>query len=251
MGFLSVFNPISAASSFRRFVPALLNAASLICFASVPAAQAETFVPAFRFNTTTTNFDESYLLGYHFKTDMDKVIKAIGVYNTISSPTSNPNNSLGIWDFSDLSKPPKLLFQTIISTKGDCSDPQFCWYPVSDFPSLNPNLTKNTDYVIATAWGTEKVPAFIEPDDVFIISSGFNVGENAFFQYDPLPDLDVDLTLYTPDQTNKTYKKAFFTANLSFETFDSVQIPSPLPVIGAAAAFGWSRKIRRRISSTS
>lgn len=38
--------------------------------------------------------------------------------------------------------------------------------------------------------------------------------------------------------------------NLQPAASGSVPVPSPLPLFGAAAAFGWSRRLRRRISST-
>ena len=244
------FNPISAGSSFRKCLPALLSSASVLCLAGVSAAQAATYVPAFTFTTTTTfpTYSEKLLLGYRFSSSSAKKIKAIGVYKTITSP---PNNSLGIWDFS-IPASPVLLFQTVITTKGDC-DGDFCWHPASDFISPNnlPDIMANTVYVIATAWGSDPVPAKIETSEITIISPGFNVGSNALLS-SPLTSLDVNLVFNAPDDSDSGggVKKSYFTANLSFES-DSVKIPSPLPLIGAGAAFGWSRKIRRRINSSS
>ena len=244
------FNPISAGSSFRKRVPALLSAASVLCLAGAPAAQAATYVPAFTFtNTTLTYAPPPLLLGYSFSSDSALKIKAIGVYKTITSP---PNNSLGIWDLGDPSNPstPALLFQTVITTKGEC-ELDFCWHPASAFPSPNnlPDIKAKTLYVIATAWGSDPVPANIETSEITIITPGFNVGSNALLSY-PLTSLNEDLTLNAPDTSDPSVKKSYFTANLSFEG-DTVKTPSPLPLIGAAASFGWSRKIRRRINSSS
>ena len=220
------FNPVSADSSFRKCVPALLSAASVLCLAGVPAAQAATYVPAFTFtNPTTTVANGPFLLGYRFSTDFDKTIKAIGVYKTVTSP---PNNSLGIWNFDDPINP-VLLFQTVITTQGDCTG-DFCWHPASQFlPTVLPEIKKNTMYAIATIWGEEAVPAMIEPGDITIVSPGFNVGDNAYLS-SPLTSLDEDLTAIAPtDESTTVLKKSFFTANLSFETYDSVKTPSPLP----------------------
>jgi hypothetical protein len=232
----------------------------------MPAAQAATYVPAFEIikTTTTTVANGPTLLGYRFATDIDKVIKAIGVYKTITSP---PNNRLGIWDFNDLDNP-VLLFQTVITTAGDCTG-DFCWYPASDFlPTLLPEIKKDNLYAIATAWGNEKVPAGIEPSDIKIVSPGFSVGVSAYnFDEQPLASLDVDLcvppasptpagcsppssSVFAPTETDNSVRKSYFTANLSFETYDSTKVPTPLPLFGAAAAFGLSRKIRLRISSS-
>jgi hypothetical protein len=244
------FNAISAGSPFRKRVPALLSAASVLCLAGAPAAQAVTYVPAFTFKTTTISFsDNPLLLGYRFSTDFDKTIKAIGVYKTITSP---PNNSLGIWEIKNPTTFPSydLLFQTVITSQGQCTG-DFCWHPASEFlPKVLPIIKINTVYAIATVWGSEPVPAQIVPTDITIVSPGFRVGDNAF-HIDVLPNLNEDLAAYPPDETGNSFKKSFYTANLSFETYDSVQTPSPLPLIGAAAAFGWSRKIRRRINPSS
>jgi hypothetical protein len=105
-------------------------------------------------------------------------------------------------------------------------------------------------YAIATIWGEEEVPAMIEPGDVTIVYPGFSVGDNAYFS-SPLNNLNEDLTGIAPDVSDTVTMKSFFTANLSFETYGTVKTPSPLPLIGAAAAFGWSRKIRRRINTSS
>lgn len=247
MGISSGFNPVSAVFSFRRCVPPLVSAASLLCIAAMPPAQATTYVPAFTFKTTTTTVDGGpTLLGYRFSTDMDKVIKGIGVYKEVTSP---PNRSLGIWNFADPLNP-ILLFQTVITTAGDCAD-DFCWYPASALTGL-PEIKKETPYAIATVWGSEPVPARIKTEDITILSPGFNVGSSAFnFDERPLA-LDVNLSPFELAPTGTgAEEKSYFTANLSFETSGSVQIPSPLPLMGAAAAFGWSRKIRRRISPAS
>jgi hypothetical protein len=245
------FKPISAGSSFRKRLPALLSAASVLCLAGVPAAQATTYVPAFTFKDTTVTFPgQPLLLGYSFSTEFNKTIKAIGIYKSVTSPL---NNSLGIWEIKDptsLFPTYDLLFQTVITTQGSCAD-DFCWHPASNFlPKVLPVIKQNSVYAIATAWGWEPVPANLEPGDITIVSPGFKVGDNAY-HFSSLPNLNADLAGYAPDTSDTTLKKSFYTANLSFETYDSVPTPSPLPLIGAAAAFGWSRKIRRRINPSS
>jgi len=258
MRLLCGFNPISAGSSFRKRVPALLSAASVLCLAGVPAAQAATFVPAFTFTNNTVTFDtgEPFLLGYRFSTDLDKTIKAIGVYKTIPS---SPNNSLGIWEIKNPSTFPvyELLFQTVITTPGECTG-DFCWHPASDFPSPNalPPIKRDAIYAIAAVWGSETqavpVPANIVPGDITIVSPGFRLGNTAWISGSLSdPNFGQDLAGIAPDESTTVLKKAFYPVNLAFETYDSVQTPSPLPLIGAAAAFGWSRKIRRRINLSS
>jgi hypothetical protein len=40
-------------------------------------------------------------------------------------------------------------------------------------------------------------------------------------------------------------------ASLSITNFDAVPVPAPLPLLGVAVAFGWSRKLRRRLKRAS
>jgi len=238
--------PALAVASLKKPLSALLGLVSLLCFAPVPSAQAN-YVPAFSLKVpvnTDTLMGTPLLLGYQFSTDIDRDIKAVGIYNSINIP---PSIRLGIWDSTDFFNP-TLLFQTTVSSQGSCAG-DFCWIPASSLGTL-PKLLMNTNYVIATTWGSDPVPAGIENTDLTLVATNFYVADNAY-NTTTLPSLDVDLANYPPDTSDTAYKKSFFTTNLSFETYDSVQTPAPLPLIGAAAAFGWSRKMRRRINSPS
>ncbi len=236
------------ASSLKKLLPAALGAASFLMLAPVPSAQAATtYVPSFSFNPPATPFPNQtsdYVLGYHFTTDKNRTIKGIGIYNTIANP---PKNSLAIWNFTTSTTSP--IFQTVITSKGDCAG-DYCWLPASSFTGL-PELLPGNDYVIGVAWSQlAKVPTGIDPADFSVNSPGFLVGDNAYL-FTALPSLNADLSSFSPTGTNTADKKSFLTANLSFETFDTVQTPAPLPLIGLGAALGWSRKIRRRISLSS
>jgi len=240
-----------AGSSFRRCVPALLGATSLLCLAQVPTAQAETYVPAFTFTTsppkTNNVLGDGNVLGYHFSTNINRKIKGVGIYNT-----THLNNSLGIWNFTV--NPFIPIFQVVLTSKGVCASDGFCWLS-ADSLGILPELLPGNDYVIAAAWGKESVPTGIETTGLVMGATDFVVGENAHV-VDVLPSLDADLSAdpnYSPIYTSPADLKGFFTANLSFETYSppSVQAPAPLPLVGVTAAFAWSRKIRRRISSSS
>ena len=248
MGFFGCLKPTSVGSSFKKVVPVLLGTASLLCIAPVPSVQAAGYTPAFSFNNAprTLTFSEIYVLGYHFSTDMDRDIKAVGIYSSVSDP---PNSSFGLWDFTN-SQAPSLIFQTVLKTKGDCANDGYCWTPSASLLDTLPKLLKGKNYVIAAAWGAgQPVPAQMDPSDLTMRAEGFTIGVNAFS--DPLNTLtftDESLDNYPPTETAIANKKSFFTMNLSFETSSLVETPAPLPLIGGAAAFGWSRKIRRRIN---
>jgi hypothetical protein len=90
-------------------------------------------------------------------------------------------------------------------------------------------------------------------DDIDVLISGFKLNKTASTMQGavPGPNLLVDLNNpdYVPTESSFMLEKGFITLNLSFETSSrTLQAPGPLPLIGAAAAFGWSRKIRSRIN---
>jgi hypothetical protein len=250
MEFFSTFKPTSSGTSLKKVVPVLLGTAAFMCIAPAPSAQAAGYTPAFSFNNApnTLTFSDIYVLGYHFSTDMDREIKAVGIYSSVSDP---PNSSFGIWDFT-VPQTPNLIYQTVLKNRGDCANDGYCWTPSVDLLDALPKLLKGKNYVIAAAWGAGKpVPAQMNPSDLNIIANGFTIGVNAFS--DPLNTLtytDENLDNYPPTESAIANKKSFFTMNLSFEPSSLVDTPAPLPLIGGAAAFGWSRKIRRRINSS-
>lgn len=56
-------------------------------------------------------------------------------------------------------------------------------------------------------------------------------------------DDQIDLGSATPLAASLTYSYAYAKANTP------VDVPAPMPLFGAAAAFGWSRRLRRRLRS--
>ncbi len=61
-------------------------------------------------------------------------------------------------------------------------------------------------------------------------------------------------TISLTDGAIGTFPGGNFSSNLNFfdisDSATPVRIPGPLPLLGAAAAFGWSRKLRKRINGT-
>jgi len=243
--------------SLRNAALGVAGSASLLVFAQVPSAKAlpETG-PAIGFNKPPTEgiVDNSpYVLGYHFTTDFDRKLVRLGIYKPLQGGghlKSQDDHSVGIWNFSD-SLAPKLVWSQDFSKGLSCDEtlPYFCWYDIVD----GPELIQNLDYVAAATWGEESSPVKMPTDDIDILISGFKLNTTASTMQGavPGPNLLVDLNNpdYVPTESSYMLEKGFITLNLSFETSSrTVQTPAPLPLIGAAAAFGWSRKIRRRIN---
>ncbi len=203
------------------------------------------FLPAISFNgtpSTSTLVGSPYVLGYHFTTDFDRTLKGIGLY----SPPSF-ERSVGIWDFTNPTTPSLVWSNNYTAGQWCEQSTYFCWFDTAS----GPTLLKDVDYVVASTWGGEAFPAQLDPSDVSLIS-GFKLNQSANTEPSVVPDLVVDLSNpdYAPILTSPGFDKGFITVNLSFETYTPAETPAPLPLIGAAAAFGWSRKIRRRISTS-
>jgi hypothetical protein len=236
-------------SMSRKSVLGMIGAASLLCFA-VPSVKAAGFTPVFTLpNSPNTITPDSTIrvFGYHFTTSIDRQVKSVGVYSQTTT-----DHTIGIWDFS--LPTPSLVYQQQIPAANGCSlYESFCWVNI---PSTTLNASK--DYVIAATWGAgEPFPAQLNPTvgDATINVANFSLDNTArIVSGQPLPPTFlVDLTPYVPAGTSGTDNKGYYTVNLSFDAFSpsTSEVPAPLPLFGAAAAFGMSRKIRRRISSAS
>ena len=247
--------PCRISRSLKNAALGVAGSASLLVFSEIPSAKAlpETG-PAFDFNKAPTERkvnDPPYVLGYHFTTDFDRKLVRLGIYKPTQTGVhlkSVDDHTVGIWDFTD-SINPSLVWQQQFSESENCAeDTYFCWYDISN----GPQLTRNVDYVAAATWGDEFSPVEVPKEDVDILVKGFKLMETAATQQGAVPDLLIDLDeedFYAPT-VNTAPQKGFMTVNLSFETVPTVQTPGPLPLIGAAAAFGWSRKLRRRINKS-
>jgi hypothetical protein len=236
---------------FKKCVSMLLGASSFVAVTYVPQAQAANFEPAFSFvQYPVKTLDPGPtidVLGYHFETEFSRPVKSIGIFRN-PNPPSNKNHSIGIWDFSV--NPKQLIFQQQITENTQCTVLQsYCWFNISDL-----SLKANIDYVIASTWGENDPLPFEIPSTDLSLASNFMLGTTAELPSGATAPQSflVDLNGYVPTQISSGSENGFYSVNLSFESFPSnpSKVPAPLPLLGVAAAFGMSRKIRRRISSS-
>jgi len=85
------------------------------------------------------------------------------------------------------------------------------------------------------------------PAQSFVLASGDTVLNSSQFS--------LDFTQATNDNINSDLAFQFlgqgtFTSNHPSVTVFVQPVPGPLPILGAAAAFGWSRKLRKRLKSS-
>lgn len=240
---------LRAGVSTRSSLVGILGAASMLVFAQAPSAKAlpETG-PAIGFNkppATGMLMAGPYVLGYHFTTDFDRKLLRLGIYN------SADDHSVGIWNFTDPISPQLVWSKDFLKTDSCESTTYFCWFDISN----GPHLDKDVDYVAATTWGDELSPVAVPKQDVDVLIKGFKLNTTAYTRQGFVPDLLVDLNNpdYAPTEYSVLLEKGFITLNMSFQTSTNPpsQVPSPLPLLGATAAFGWSRKIRSRIRRAS
>lgn len=236
----------AVAKTLQASLVGVIGAASFLGLSQGSARAA--YLPAISFNgtpNTETLLGGPYALGYHFTTDFDRKVKAIGIYKPSPAEPSVGEHSVGIWDFSGT---PDLRWSKNFTASDSCElSTYFCWYETLD----GPELSMNVDYVVASTWGDGAFVAKLLPSDISLVD-GFRLNESANTLPGVIPSLTVDFVSnpgYAPDETSPGFDKGFITVNLSFDTYTPAQTPAPLPLIGAAAAFGWSRKIRRRIST--
>jgi len=193
------------------------------------------------FNITTPAAPAS--LGYFFEAESTQTLNALGFAAPI---TGSGDYTVTLWSYANGGLDPNLDY-TVLSTAtfntacaGCILRDFFLWKEVAPVTLAKTSDNPDTGYVI-TAFGD------FAPGQ----QSGFSGGTGTFdnlVTYDgggynvtgafgyPIPFGDP--ADFPPPVT--TY--AFFNANASFAS-----VPGPLPIFGAAAAFGWTRKLRRRI----
>ena len=251
-------NPVAAAISrtaSKKFFCASLSAASVFSIGLTSSAQAAAFVPNFSFvNYPAQALDPGPtidVLGYHFSSSITRSIKSVGIFKNPGVP-NNKDHTIGIWNFS--SNPAQLIYSQQVTSSTQCTLFQsYCWFNIPDL-----QLNASADYVVAATWGgNQNLPFQITPVTQLTSIAQFSLGKTAVLPGPSLPSSYlVDIANYVPTAESNGDESGFYSVNLSFDSYPSnppspSQVPAPLPLFGAAAAFGMSRKIRRRISAAS
>ena len=178
--------------------------------------------------------------GYFFEADSTQTLNSLGFAAPI---TGNGDYSVTLWSFVNGGFDPATDY-TVLSTAtfntacaGCILKDFFLWKEVAPV-TLAKTIDSDAGYVITAvgnfdagqqsvfSGGTGTFSNFVS-----YAGGGYNF-TNGFGNPIPFGDpTDIVPTSY-----------AFFNANASFAS-----VPGPLPILGAAAAFGWTRKLRRRI----
>lgn len=223
-------------------VPGLRRRASLLAApllmgglmaASQAPAQAFTINPALQaISPGTVGGDPSFSgsLGYRFTLSQPYVVSALGFYDDQDDGLLS-SHVVGLFDASSQAL---LLSGTLPSGSGSQLQAGFRWLSVP-LQVLNPG-----SYVIAAT--TSGDPALFDPflfggyDPV--VSGGFSLGTAS------ISGVGSGASVVFPS-TDEGLPYGFIGPNLA----GPAPVPGPLPVLGAAGALAWSRRLRRRLSA--
>jgi hypothetical protein len=180
--------------------------------------------------------------GYFFEADSTQTLNSLGFAAPISG---NGDYSVTLWSFVNGGFDPATDY-TVLSTAtfntacaGCILKDFFLWKEVAPVTLAKTSDDPTTGYVI-TAIGN------FETGQQSVFSGGTGTFSNfvsyAGGGYNSTGGLGNPIPFGEPADIVPGNTYAFFNANASFAS-----VPGPLPILGAAAAFGWTRKLRRRI----
>lgn len=217
--------------------------------------------------------------GYFFDTNVsDMRLNALGFpflsgwANTDSSPTLFPNASqfdVYVWRINGYDQPSldpcdgttpycqvaKVTFDQNLTETYTLKDGYY-WQEITPV-NLGAKSDTSFDLQYATAAVgnfslADGLPTLIGGNGTFDTpfswtGNGFN-SPTSYYTPDYSTDFPVPWNFVSnpPSADDPTTYFAYFSPNLSYQF-----VPSPLPLLGAGAAFGWARKIRRRVGSSS
>lgn len=243
-------------------LPGFLFAAGLVFSAPMPKANAfaaSDITPIYLSpgDETAINFDvpaSPNSFGYFFDISVNsKALNALGL--AAQTPFGNGGYDVTLWkyvnsganvgDYTQLATAnfTAACVGTTCTTKNN-----FYWLevPLLFLEQTDTDLTQG--YVIAAVGdfdSTDGASIFVNGTGAFdpavnYEGGGYNVNADSGY---PIPfGLQSDILTDPPFPPNSN---GFYNSNISL-----FEVPGPLPVMGAAAAFGWSRRLRRRINTS-
>lgn len=169
----------------------------------------------------------SWTLGYEFNLSNASVIDALGSYDE-NGDGLNGKYEIGLWDTSG-----NLLRTASVSGSGDPLVSSFRWADIVDI-TLAPG-----NYIVASAgdWAANGDNYFYSGSYTtngltYVIDKYINGGNLQF-----------------PVASGGGVAPGWLGGNVSL--IPAPPVPGPLPLLGAGAAFGFSRKLRQRVKSAS
>ena len=169
----------------------------------------------------------AYNLGYEFSLSNAATVNALGSYDHNGDGLSG-TYTVGLWDVAGT-----LLASATVGT-GDQLASSFRWADITDITLGAGN------YIVASAgdWNN---------GDEYFFSGSFTTNQLTYVT----DRFNFGTTFTFPVASLGGYAPGFLGGNVSFASTTSTtstSVPGPLPILGLAAAFGFSRKLRKRIN---
>jgi hypothetical protein len=199
-------------------------ASSLVLGAGLPPAKA--ILPGIdNLSGGANSANGSWTLGYEFNLSQASVVDALGSYDQ-NGDGLNGKYDIGLWDTSG-----NLLSTASVSGNGDPLVSSFRWADIADI-TLGPG-----NYIVASAgdWLTN--------GDNYFYSGSYTTNVLTYIR----DRYSIGSSLQLPTLSRGGVAPGILGGNVSFQTIPPV--PAPLPLFGASAAFGFSRKLRQRVKS--
>ncbi len=186
--------------------------------------------------------------GLFFDTKEDVIIDALGFSSQPGWPTSGLTYKVNLWSYINGGANPSdyTLKASVDFTPGPGSNYQFVsnyfWQNIT--PILLPESLIINDPTNTKGYVISAIGDFSGTGGAVQFESGiptadpkFEGGGNGYSYY-----TDPNMFYPIPIYPGGVGFNGYFNANLSF-------VPGPLPVLGAAASFGWARRLRQRVKS--
>ena len=220
-------------------------------------AKAQLYPPAY----TTSNVKGAYLptntpssFGFFFDVAGGANVYGLG-FSAQTAWGNGAQYTVNLWSFDNGGLDPadytEIANATFTAGSAYTLENNFYWQTLAGAPlvladtfATDPGSQKG--YVIAAVGDFSDAPGNVQFEtgtasfDPRIVNAGNGFNENGVNAFYPIPIGDGGVGL-----------DGYFNANLSFAPIPPApSVPGPLPLLGAAAGFSWSRRLRKRISAS-
>lgn len=227
----------------------LASFAGLVLFGSLlhqAPAQSQTYLPGYTTTgalggNTLTSVQSSF--GFYFDTNADLQLDGLG-FSSQAAWSNGTSYTVKLWSYvkggANPSDYTEIASKTFTHGTSYTFQDGYFWQalgPISLPDTFTTDLTDELGYVIGAIGDFSAAPGNVQFEtatplfnpNILYAGDGFNdaTDSNGFFE----------VPIYSNGVTG------YFNPNLSL-------VPGPLPVLGAAAGFGWSRRLRKRIRAS-
>lgn len=236
----------------------IVSLLTVAAFVGVPRP-AQAIGPAY----TTTNPTGAYYdaatpasFGFWFDTVSDVKIDALGFSSQAGWPTGNSSYDVSLWSYTNGGNAPSdftlIATRTFTPTVGLPSywfQDNYFWQsiPIVTLPdSTTGDSAQQNGYVLGTTGDFSTKPGNVQYEGGNATFKPDFIGNYGVYNFASDPQNFYPIPVYLPNDPTLE-NNIYFNANLSIYP----PVPGPLPLMGAASAFAWSRRLTSRIRRAS